>query len=663
MNASVIPGSAAPGGAVALVVVDMQRDYLERPGLHPDAATLVAAVARLVDAFRRTGAPVAHVHTVVPPDGAGALPHWRRLGRLWCVEGTSGAQPPIEVAPVSGEFTARKTHYSGFADPGLERWLAAAGVTTVAVVGLMEHGCVRATALDAAAAGFDVAVVADAVATDDVAHSEASRRWIDARVASMVTTADLIARLGPDGARHDTRHATWHDTPHDTPHTTAEQTAERPDVVAAHAAAAATVAQQAWAGVPPRERAAVVERWADLMAERADDMARAISSDVHKPITQARDEVRRAVAHLRAAASLADLLDDTIVGADVRVRRRPVGVVGLVMPWNNPLALPAGKAASALVVGNGVVLKPAPQAVAATAALLASAVDAGVPADLLQVVHGGPAAAMAVASAPDVGAVAVTGSIATGRRLAAVCTQLSRPLQAELGGNNAAVVLADADLAREVPALVAGAFAFSGQRCTAIRRVVVERSALQPFLAATVAAMDSLRIGDPSDPATQVGPLISPDAAARVEAVVDRAVADGAEIVHRADLDPRHTADDRGWVPPTLLLADDPTVAVVQQETFGPVLVVQPADDLSHAVALANGVEQGLLGAVCTVDPDLRRQVADALSVGIVQIGGAPPPIDAEAPFGGWGASGIGPPEHGVWDLDLLTRVQAVYGG
>lgn len=651
MNASVVPGSAVPGGTIALVVVDMQRDYLERLGLHPDAAALVAAVARLVDAFRRASAPVAHVHTVVPPDGAGALPHWRRAGRLWCVEGTSGAQPPIEVAPVFGEFTARKTHYSGFADPGLERWLAAAGVSTVAVVGLMEHGCVRATALDAAAAGFDVAVVADAVATDDVAHADASRRWIDARVASMVTTADLIARLGPDGTRHAM------------PHGTAEQTAERPDMVAAHAAAAAALAQQAWAGVPPRERAAVVERWADLMAERADDMARAISSDVHKPITQARDEVRRTVAHLRAAASLADLLDDTIVGADVRVRRRPVGVVGLVMPWNNPLALPAGKAASALVVGNGVVLKPAPQAVATTAALLASAVDAGVPTDLLQVVHGGPAAAMAVACAPDVGAVAVTGSIATGRRLAAVCTQLSRPLQAELGGNNAAVVLADVDLAREVPPLVAGAFAFSGQRCTAIRRVVVDRSVLQPFLAATVAAMDSLRIGDPSDPATQVGPLISPDAAARVEAVVDRAVADGAEIVHRVDLDPRLTADGRGWAPPTLLLAHDPAAAVVQQETFGPVLVVQPADDLAHAVALANGVEQGLLGAVCTADPDLRRQVTDALAVGIVQIGGAPPPIDAEAPFGGWGASGIGPPEHGVWDLDLLTRVQAVYGG
>jgi alpha-ketoglutaric semialdehyde dehydrogenase len=332
--------------------------------------------------------------------------------------------------------------------------------------------------------------------------------------------------------------------------------------------------------------------------------------------------------------------------------------VGMVMPWNNPLALPAGKAAAALALGNAVVLKPAPQAPTVTAALEATATAAGVPADLICVVHGGPAAAMAVVCTDGVDAVAVTGSIATGQRIAAQCTRLAKPLQAELGGNNAVVVLDDADIDAEVPMLVAGTFAFAGQRCTALRRAVVHRSVLDRFIAAAIAAMDTLAVGDPFDPATQVGPLISPAAAKRVAATVADAIADGAQLVHQTTPVP---ADGHGWYAPTLLMTDDPTLAIVVNETFGPVLVIQPANDVTHAIALANGVQQGLLGAVCTTDDDARRSVADALAVGIVQIGAAPPAIDAEAPFGGWGASGIGPPEHGRWDVEFLTRLQAVY--
>jgi len=629
---------ATAGGAdvVALVIVDVQHDYLSRPGLVPGANQVVGSVATVLEAFRGAGAPVAHVHTVVPPDGTGALPHWR-TGNLMCVDGTPGVLPPVELAPAPGEFVAHKRHYSGFADPGLEPWLAAQGVTTVAVAGLMEHGCVRSTALDAAAAGFAVVVVSDATATDDPDHATATRHWLDTRVAPATTTTDLVGRLTDRSSSG-------------TPDTPARR--------AAAAAASAGNAQRLWALVAPHDRAATIERWAAAIEARTSELAGAITADVHKPITQATDEVRRTVAHLRSAAQLATIELTSIVGDGVRVRRRPVGVVALVMPWNNPLALPVAKAAAALAVGNAVVLKPAPQAPTVTALLLATAASAGVPDGVIEVVHGGPDAAMAVVGANGIDAAAVTGSIPTGRRLAAECLRLARPMQAELGGNNAVVVLADADLATEVPVLVAGAFAFGGQRCTAIRRAVVERAVLDRFITAAIDAMNATVVGDPLDHRTHVGPLVSPEAAQRVHAAITEAVTSGARLVHQVALTP---PDDRGWCAPTLLMADDPTLSIVTSETFGPVLVIQPADDVAHAIALANGVDQGLVGAVSTTNTAMRHYVADRLDVGIVHIGAAPAAIDPDAPFGGWGTSGIGPPEHGVWDLDLFTRTQAVY--
>lgn len=633
-----VPDATGSDGtdAVALVVVDMQHDYLQRPGLTPDAATLVAAVGSILQAFRQAGAPIAHVHTVVPPDGTGALPHWR-TGQLQCVAGTPGVLPPPELVPVPGEFVAHKRHYSGFADPGFEPWLTSHGVGTVAVVGLMEHGCVRATAIDAVAAGFAAMVVTDATATDDPEHAGATRRWLSGRVAAATTLAEVTGLLS---------------------NSTTLRRRVSPATRAAQAVATVRSHQPNWAQLPAPQRAAIIDRWAAVIESRSGELAAAITADVHKPVVHAGDEVRRTAGHLRSAARLATTDTTFTVAEGVVVRRHPAGVAALVMPWNNPLAIPAAKASAALAVGNTVVIKPAPQTKAVTELLVATATQAGVPHEVLAVVEGGPDAAMAVVGAPGVDVVAVTGSIATGRRVAAECLRLGRPVQAELGGNNAVVVLDDADLATEVPALVAGAFAFSGQRCTAIRRAVVQPGILDRFVAATVAAMDSIVIGDPTDPSTQFGPLVSAAAAWRVNAAVDAAVASGATVVHRVRLD---APDGRGWCAPTLLVANDPTLPIVLNETFGPVLVVQPASDIDDAVALANGVEQGLVAAVCSADPDLRRRVADRLFAGIVHHGAAPPAIHPDAPFGGWGSSGIGPPEHGVWDLDLFTRTQAVY--
>lgn len=618
-----------------MVLVDVQRDYLDRPGLVPSEATLVAATSRLLRGFREAGAPVAHVRTLVRADGSDAMAHWRSWPSLPCVEGSPGAAPPAALAERDGELVARKSRYRGFADPRLDGWLRDRGVTRVVIAGLYSHACVRETALDAFERGFDVVIAADALGTDDPAHGDRTRDWLDGRAATYRRVDEILQSLsaaGPSAA----------------------------DVVR-EAARAAAGAQPAWAQTPVDARAALLAAWAEALEARRDALEDSIVSEVRKPRRAAADEVRRAIAHVRTAVALARRVDVTRIADAVHVRQVPVGVVGIVMPWNNPLALPCGKIAPALALGNAVVFKPAPEGVGTARLLLSILESVGSPPGLVTMIAGGASVGSALVRDPGIDAVAVTGSIATGRAIAAGCAQRGIPLQAELGGNNAAIVLPDADLAVVVPALVRNAFTYSGQRCTAVRRFVVHRDVLSDFERRAADAVSSLRIGDPQDD-PDLGPVISAAAADRIAAAASAAVASGAVVV-AAGPGPAPDASNRdAFVPPTLLRADDPTLAIVQEETFGPVAVIQPADDLDEAIALANGVEQGLLMAACTDDPAALDRILRAARVGIVQVGGGILPVHPDAPFGGWKASGIGPPEHGLWDVQFLTRPQAVYG-
>jgi aldehyde dehydrogenase (NAD+) len=455
------------------------------------------------------------------------------------------------------------------------------------------------------------------------------------------------------------------------------------------------VAQAAWRGVAVAERTLLLDRWAAGLVARHDELVTLIIAEVGKPRRAADDEVRRAVAHVHAAADLArqGAAADRVIADGVLVRHAPVGVIGILMPWNNPLALPCGKIAPALALGNAVVFKPAPEGARTAALLMRTLADAGLPADLVTLVNGDAAVGAALVREPLIDAVAVTGSIATGRAIAAACAARGIPLQAELGGNNAAIVLADADLDAVVPALVRNAFAFAGQRCTAIRRFVVEVAILDEFTRRAVEAIADLRVGEADDAATDVGPLITTAARDRVAAAVAEALDEGAQLLaggripEPVDAIPGDTipsgstpgdttagvddatatkhaasgAREPAWFAPTLLLTRDRGSAIVQVETFGPVAVIQPAADLDEAIAIANDVEQGLLMAILTSDPAARDRALALARVGIVQFGPGMVPVHPDAPFGGWKASGLGPPEHGEWDAQFLTRPQAIY--
>ncbi|MEO6026823.1 MAG: aldehyde dehydrogenase family protein [Candidatus Binatia bacterium] len=661
----------------ALLLVDLQNDFLERRDLTPDAPTLVDRAADVLRRWRALGWPVAHVHTWTAEHGDDRMPHWKRDGTRRCVAGTIGAAPPDALAPTDGELVVRKQFYSPFADGRLAPWMAERGVSHLVLAGVYLHACIRSAALDAYERGYTVTILDDVVGTTEPSHAEATRAWLGTRVAAFTNAGEVMATLAGDarpeadgapelpialiaGVRHPAAALApryLHRDPCRSTRILAAVPLGGPTEVRA-AAEVADAARRAWRA-SAEERAAVLEGWAAQLEAERRDLVELVMHETGKPRRFAEEEAGRAVGHARLAAELARMPPETPVAPGVTVGACPVGVVGLMTPWNNPLAIPVGKVAPALAFGNGVVWKPAPQATQTALALGDSLARAGVPSGLVNIVCGGAGAARAMCREPGIAAVSLTGAVETGRVVAALCADRLKPLQAELGGNNAAIILADADLDRLVPDLVASAFGFAGQRCTAIRRIVVEHSIATELETRLVAAIGALRVGDPADGTTDLGPLISAEKRDRLLATIARARSAGARVAIGGVIPSGLEAG--AWLAPTLIADPDHGSPLAQEETFGPIAVLLRARDLHEAIAIANGVPQGLVMALYTRDAHAREIVLEAAEAGILQLTPGPLAIHARAPFIGWKASGLGPPEHGTWDAAFYTRVQARY--
>ncbi len=628
----------------AVVVVDAQVDYLGAPGLLPAAGTVVAAIERLVNGARAAGTPVWHVFTTVRREDDRRMPHWRAEGRWHCVAGTPGHAPPPSLAPLAGEPVVDKTGFSPFVDGDLAARLRERGVETVILCGVHLHACVRSAALDAYQRGLGVIIADDAVASDDPLHAAITRRYLAARGVGFRSVDEL---LGPPPA--------WsHRPPRDLEAPSwSIAFAGRHEVAAVVTGAAAAL--PGWRALGLEARAALLARAADRLLAEVEPLARAIAEDVGKPIRHARGEVGRAAALLRAGIAHARRapVGEQTCGPTSATRRVPLGVIAAITPWNNPLAIPVGKLAPALLHGNTVVWKPSPYG-ARVAGLLESALD--LPAGVLGRVDGDHGTAGHLLDAAGVDGVTLTGNEAAGFAAADACARRRVPLQAELGGNNAALVWEDADLETAATTLAAAAFGFAGQRCTANRRIVVDARVAERFWRLLGDAAARLPLGDPLAEATEVGPLISAAAVERVRGAIARGAA-----VARAVVSPHQVPGGGAYLAPALLLDPPADHEVVQEETFGPLAVVQVATDLDHGLRLVNGVRQGLAAAVFTKSSDVIDAFMTRTRAGILKVGLGTADADAEAPFGGWGASGIGPPEHGPTAHEFFTRIQTVY--
>jgi 3-isopropylmalate dehydrogenase len=431
----------------------------------------------------------------------------------------------------------------------------------------------------------------------------------------------------------------------------------------ARATIAARDASVSWSMTKPAARAELLVRWAALLERNRDVWSLRLAEEIGKPVWQARGEIERTAAMLRAVAARAFPATARVRGTLGVAHRRPHGVAALVTPWNNPVYIPAGKIAPALLFGNVAVWKPAPAASAAALRLLDAFHEAGGPPGVLNLICGGRAAAELLMADPAVDAVSLTGSERAGNTAQLICGRRSIPLQAELGGNNAAIVWPETDVARAATHIAMGAFGMAGQRCTANRRAIVAPDLLEPFLAELAPAVAGLRWGDPLEADTQVGPLISVDEADRVAAVVKRACAAGHRVLvpHESHATSGAASEHKTFYPPTVVICEDDNAEIVQEETFGPVLVVQPARDWEHALRLNNGVRQGLAAALFCRESQRRRQFLREARAGILKLDLSTADAEIDLPFGGWKASGIGPAEHGDADAEFYSRIQTVY--
>jgi aldehyde dehydrogenase (NAD+) len=432
-----------------------------------------------------------------------------------------------------------------------------------------------------------------------------------------------------------------------------------PEEVAAVATAARRAGAQ-WAAQPAHARAAALHACADALAGAAGEVAGLVVREVGKPIGEARAELARGVAILRYFAQLALLPSGEVFPpADgvslLHTRRRPHGVAGLITPWNFPVAIPLWKAAPALAFGNAVLLKPAPQA-PAVALRLAELFAGALPDGVLRVVTGLAGTGEAVVDAAD--AVSFTGSVAAGAAVRARAAARGIPAQCEMGGQNAAVVLPDADAGAAAAAIAAAAMGYAGQKCTATSRVIVAGD-VDAFAERLAAAVEALPVGDPADPATVVGPVIEPRPRDAIHAAVDRAAAGGARVLTGGSAG--GPADGDGWfVAPTLLAGVPAGDDLLTEEYFGPVCVVQPAGSVDEAVRIANGVRYGLVAAVYTRDLGAALTLADRLEVGMVKVNAPTTGVDFHAPFGGDKESSYGPREQGPAARDFYTKTVTI---
>jgi aldehyde dehydrogenase (NAD+) len=425
------------------------------------------------------------------------------------------------------------------------------------------------------------------------------------------------------------------------------------------AARAAADAFPSWSQSSIEERADALRRLADLIETRADELTRLIISEVGQPIAFAADaQTAVAVQDLRNfAGSLGEVLWQEPVENFV-VRREPAGVVGAIAAWNGPLRSICLKAGAAIAAGCTVVLKPSEVAPLSSYIFAELVAEAGIPEGVFNLVSGtGPEVGEAIASHPLVDMVSLTGSVRAGSRVMELASASIKRVALELGGKSANIILEDADLERAVTVGIDDAFRNSGQVCGGLSRMLVPRSRLAEAEELAVRKAESFVLGDPLDPATILGPVISKTQRDRIREYIRSGQADGVRMLIGGPEAPAGL--DRGYYVTPTIFSGDNNIRLAREEIFGPVLLMIPFDGEAGAIAIANDSVYGLAGAIWSGDPERARAVATRVRTGRIRINGTP--INMKAPHGGFKLSGIGR-EMGRYGIEEFLEYKSVIG-
>jgi alpha-ketoglutaric semialdehyde dehydrogenase len=435
----------------------------------------------------------------------------------------------------------------------------------------------------------------------------------------------------------------------------------------AAAVRAAENAYSAWRRTPAPKRGEVLYRFGALLAQHKERLAREMTREMGKVLTEARGDVQEGIdiAFLMAGEGrrlFGDTVPSELPNKWAMSVREPIGVAGLITPWNFPMAIPCWKLMPALVAGNTVVLKPASDTPGCATLLVELLTEAGVPAGVANLVTGsGDAAGMALVESPDVRVLSFTGHADTGRRIAAAAARRLKRLSLELGGKNGIVVLPDADLDLATEAILWSAFGTTGQRCTAASRVIVDHRVADALVERLAAGAAALRLGDGLTAGTDVGPLINEAAMAKVEQSVEVALAEGGRLVCGGRRAVGTGLDQGCFFEPTIVDGVMPMDRLGQDEVFGPVLAIIRVDGYGEAVMALNGVRYGLSAAIFTQNVNLAFEAVRDFDAGIVYVNAGTIGAETHLPFGGTKSTGNGHREAGHAALDTFTEWKSIY--
>ena len=429
------------------------------------------------------------------------------------------------------------------------------------------------------------------------------------------------------------------------------------------AVAAATEAFPGWAGLPAPQRAAFMIKAAEALERRVEQVAQDMTREMGKPLREARGEAGRGAAILRYFAGEAyrpfgEVYEQSLTNGKVFTTRRPVGVVALITPWNFPAAIPLWKLSPALIYGNTVVLKLAQEAPLTGLHIAEAFAEAGLPDGVLNVVVGpGSTVGAALIKDPRVRAISFTGSVPVGKTVREQATKAGKRVQLELGGQNPLIVMGDADLGRAAEAAYAGAFWSAGQKCTATRRIYIQDSVYDEFRRLLLERVERGAVGDPADPATEVGPVVNEKQMQEILDAIEQGKADGGTVLAGGE-----RIDNEAYlIAPTVFenVADDAMLSC--EEVFGPVTALYRFSTLDDALKRANSVEMGLSASIFTSDLAAKERFTNELEAGILHVNSQTAGAEVHVPFGGIKSSGWGPHEQGRSAIEFYTEVVTVY--
>ncbi|MGH6868998.1 MAG: aldehyde dehydrogenase family protein, partial [Methylocella sp.] len=430
---------------------------------------------------------------------------------------------------------------------------------------------------------------------------------------------------------------------------------------------AASQAQRGWAATPAPERGEILFRTAAILERRKEELAALMTREMGKIIRETRGDVQIAIDVAKFMAGEGRRAEGETVPSALPNKfcmtiRHPLGIVGIITPWNFPIAIPAWKTFPALLAGNTVILKPASDTPLLALKLAECLSEAGLPAGVLNVITGpGGSLGDAIASHPRISMISLTGSTEVGRRVAEVCGRDLRRCTLELGGKNAVVVLEDADLDLAVASVTSGAFGTTGQRCTATSRVIVQRSAQKAFTERLIAAAEKLQIGDGLNPQIDMGPLVNAGRVKAVHEYTEIGKVEGAKLVMGGHPLSEKEYHEGAFYEPTIFTDVAPAMRIAREEVFGPFVSIVPVDTYEEAIAVVNSSDYGLSTAVFTENSRLTFRAMREIESGLIYFNAPTTGSEIHLPFGGMKASGNGHRELGTHAVEEFSETKTIF--